>query len=152
MKSNKTLAKAMGETMKKRTEDLVNEIVEGKNISQYIHSNQDEFLDVSLHVYLKKLLADSGLNVSQVASRSHKGEYIYQVFRGIKNPSRDVVISIALAMKLNFEGTEKLLRVARMPRLDARNRRDSIIIYALDQGLEVPDTNDVLYDFEESCL
>ena len=152
MKSNKTLAKAMGETMKKRTEDLVNEIVEGKNISQYIHSNQDEFLDVSLHVYLKKLLADSGLNVSQVASCSHKGEYIYQVFRGIKNPSRDVVISIALAMKLNFEGTEKLLRVARMPRLDARNRRDSIIIYALDQGLEVPDTNDVLYDFEESCL
>ena len=78
MKSNKTLAKAMGETMKKRTEDLVNEIVEGKNISQYIHSNQDEFLDVSLHVYLKKLLADSGLNVSQVASRSHKGEFIYK--------------------------------------------------------------------------
>jgi len=74
------------------------------------------------------------------------------VFRGIKNPSRDVVISIALAMKLNFEGTEKLLRVDRMPRLDARNRRDSIIIYALDQGLEVPDTNDVLYDFEELCL
>ena len=97
-------------------------------------------------------MADSGLNVSQVASRSHKGEYIYQVFRGIKNPSRDVVISIALAMKLNFEGTEKLLRVDRMPRLDARNRRDSIIIYALDQGLEVPDTNDVLYDFEELCL
>ena len=31
-------------------------------------------------------------------------------------------------------------------------RWDSIIIYALDQGLEVPDTNDVLYDFEESCL
>jgi len=51
MKSNKTLAKAMGKTMKKRTEDLVNEIVEGKDISQYMHSNQDGFLDVSLHVY-----------------------------------------------------------------------------------------------------
>ncbi len=138
--------------MKKRTEDLVNEIVEGKNISQYIHSNQDEFLDIALHVYLKRLLADSGLSVSQVASRSYKGEYIYQVFRGIKNPSRDVVVSIALAMKLNLKETDKLLRIAHMPRLDARNRRDSIIIYALDQGLEVPDTNDVLYEFEEPCL
>lgn len=138
--------------MKKKTEDLVNEIVEGKNISRYIHTNQDEFLDTSLHVYLKKLLADSNLNVSQVVDRSYKGEYIYQVFRGIKNPSRDVVVSIALAMKLNLDETDKLLRIARMPRLDARNRRDSILIYALDQGLEVPDTNDVLYEFKEACL
>lgn len=138
--------------MKKKTEDLVNEIVEGKNISRYIHTNQDEFLDTSLHVYLKKLLADSNLNVSQVVDRSYKGEYIYQVFRGIKNPSRDVVVSIALAMKLNLDETDKLLRIARMPRLDARNRRDSILIYALNQGLEVPDTNDVLYEFKEACL
>lgn len=138
--------------MKKKTEDLVNEIVEGKNISRYIHTNQDEFLDTSLHVYLKKLLAASNLNVSQVVNRSYKGEYIYQVFRGIKNPSRDVVVSIALAMKLNLDETDKLLRIARMPRLDARNRRDSILIYALNQGLEVPDTNDVLYEFKEACL
>lgn len=138
--------------MKKKTEDLVNEIVEGKNISRYIHTNQDEFLDTTLHVYLKKLLADSNLNVSQVVDRSYKGEYIYQVFRGIKNPSRDVVVSIALAMKLNLDETDKLLRIARMPRLDARNRRDSILIYALNQGMEVPDTNDVLYEFKEACL
>ncbi len=138
--------------MKKKTEDLVNEIVEGKSISRYIDTNQDEFLEIPLHVYLKKLLADSNLNVSQVADRSHKGEYIYQVFRGIKNPGRDVIISIALAMKLGMEETEKLLRIARMPRLDARNRRDSILIHALARGLEVPDANDVLYEFEEPCL
>ena len=105
-----------------------------------------------IHVYLKRLLTKAGLNVSQVADRSCKGEYIYQVFRGVKNPGRDVLLSIALAMALSLDETACLLRIARMPLLDARNRRDSILIFALDRKLTVPDTNDLLYEFSQNCL
>lgn len=139
-------------TMRKKTDDLMNEILFKNNISQYITSNQEEFLDTPLHIYLKQLLADSGLTVSQVVNRSNKGEYIYQVFRGIKNPSRDVLISIALAIPLSVEETNQLLRNARMSMLDPRNRRDSILIFALNRGLTVPDTNDILYEFCEAML
>lgn len=138
--------------MQKKTDDLMNEILFTNNISQYITSNQEEFLDTPLHIYLKQLLADSGLSVSQVVNRANKGEYIYQVFRGIKNPSRDVLISIALAVSLSVEETSQLLRNARMPVLDPRNRRDSILIFALNHRLTVPDTNDVLYEFHETML
>lgn len=138
--------------MKKKTEDLVCEIVESKNIFSYLDSNKEEFLEMPLHVYLKQLLANAQLKVSQVVEYSYKGEYIYQVFRGIKNPSRDVVLSIALAMNLSLDETGRLLRIARMPLLDARNRRDSIIIFALNRKLTVPDTNDILYEFNEPCL
>lgn len=138
--------------MNKKTEDLVNEIVESQNISQYLSSNPDEFLDTPLHIYLKELLADNKLKVSQVADRSCKGEYIYQVFRGIKNPSRDVLLCIALAMVLGLDKTGQLLRIARMPLLDARNRRDSIIMFALNRNLTVPETNDILYQFDIPCL
>lgn len=138
--------------MRKKTEDLMNEIVESKDISQYIDSNTEEFLDMPLHVYLKELLENTHLKVSQVVDLSCKGEYIYQVFRGIKNPSRDIILSIALAMKLDFDKTAHLLRIARMPLLDARNRRDSIVIFALNRKLAVPDTNDILYEFGEECL
>lgn len=138
--------------MRKKTDDLMNEILFKNNISQYITSNQEEFLDTPLHIYLKQLLADSGLSVSQVVNRANKGEYIYQVFRGIKTPSRDVLISIALAVSLSVEETSQLLRNARMPVLDPRNRRDSILIFALNHRLTVPDTNDVLYEFHETML
>lgn len=138
--------------MKKRTEDLVNEIGESKNISQYIDTNQDEFLDISLHDHLQHLLAETQLKVSQVVDRSNKGEYIYQVFRGIKNPGRDVILCIALAMGLDLDKTAYLLRVARMPLLDARNRRDSVIIFAIERKMSVPDTNDTLYQLHEECL
>lgn len=138
--------------MKKKTDDLIHEIVSGGDMSQYMDTNKDEFLDISLHVYLKKLLQQSGLKVSQVVDRSYKGEYIYQVFRGIKNPGRDVLLCIALALALNLKETAHLLRIARLPSLDARNRRDSILIFALDRKLTVPDTNDILYELGQDCL
>lgn len=138
--------------MKKSTEDLVNEIMTGKHISRYLTANQEEFLDISLHDYLQSLLSEAQLKVSQVVDRSYKGEYIYQVFRGIKNPGRDILLCIALAMELDLDKTAYLLRIARMSLLDARNRRDSIIMFAIERKLSVPDTNDILYEFKEACL
>lgn len=87
-----------------------------------------------------------------MVERSYKGEYVYQVFRGIKKPGRDIVLCIALAMGLNLKETGMLLRIARMPLLDVRNRRDSILIFAINRKLAVPDVNDILYEFQEACL
>lgn len=138
--------------MKKKTDDLVNEIVESENIARYLNSNEDEFLKTSFHIYLRELLEKSGLKVSQIVDASCQGEYIYKVFRGVKNPGRDVMLSISLAMKLDSEEVRHLLRIAHLPSLDARNRRDSIIMFALNKKLTVPDTNDILYQFDEKCL
>ena len=138
--------------MKKKTEDLMNEIVESKDISQYLNANPNEFINTPLHAYLRELLQHTQLKVSQVADASYKGEYIYKVFRGIKNPSRNVLLSIALAMRLGLDKTRTLLRIAQVASLDARNRRDSIIIFALNRGMAVPDANDILYQYHEECL
>lgn len=71
--------------MKKNTQDLVNEIATTKNISQYMDSNQEEFIDIPLHVQLKKLLADTGVSVSRIVEKSCRGDYVYQVFRESKH-------------------------------------------------------------------
>lgn len=138
--------------MKKSTEDLVNEIAAAENISQYLDDNEEEFLETPLHIHLRDLLAETEMNIAQIAARSTKGDYVYQIFRGIKKPSRDVLLCIALALELDLPKTEHLLRIARMPSLDARDRRDSIIIFATDHTLPVADTNDILYRFGLDCL
>lgn len=138
--------------MHKKTFDLINELLTCSNISEYINDNQDEFIDIPLHIYLKQLLSVSQLIVAQIADSSYKGEYIYQVFRGIKNPSRNVLLSIALAMTLGYEEATRLLYIAHKPLLDPRSIRDSIIIFALNSKLSVPDTNDILFQFNEACL
>lgn len=136
----------------KTTDDLITELTVNHNISDYMNTNQAEFLNTPLHLYLQQLLISSNLKVSQVAQKSFKGEYIYQVFRGIKKPSRDVLISIALAIELGFENTQALLRTAQAPLLDARNRRDSILIFSTNRHLSVPDTNDILFEYNETTL
>ena len=138
--------------MKKKTEDLIHEITTSTDIAQYLTKNREELLDLPLHLYLKQLLSETDYKISQIADRSCKGEYIYQVFRGIKNPSRDVVLCIALALQLACPDTGQLLRIARMPALDARNRRDSVILFALNRKLSVHETNDILYELGEACL
>ena len=138
--------------MKKKTEDLIHEITTSTDIAQYLTKNREELLDLPLHLYLKQLLSETDYKISQIADRSCKGEYIYQDFRGIKNPSRDVVLCIALALQLACPDTGQLLRIARMPALDARNRRDSVILFALNRKLSVPETNDILYELGEACL
>lgn len=138
--------------MKKSTEDLMNEIAAAKNISQYLDENGEEFLEVPLHIHLRNLLAETTMNVAQIAARSGKGDYVYQIFRGIKNPSRDVLLCIALALGTDLPETDYLLRIARMPSLDARDRRDSIIMFAVNHTLSVADANDILYQFGQDCL
>ena len=69
------------DNMKKKTDDLVNEIISSKTMNHYLNTNQEEFLEMPLHVYLKQLLEKKQMRVSQVADASNKGEYIYQVFQ-----------------------------------------------------------------------
>lgn len=64
----------------------------------------------------------------------------------------ELILAISLAMGLNHEQTARLLRIARMSLLDARNRRDSIFIFAIERKHTVPDVNDILYEFDEQCL
>ncbi len=86
--------------MKKNTEELVNEIMEGKNMAEYLASNAEEFLDIPLCAHLKELLKKKGMRVSQVADRSNKGEkwirrfadlkpvVIYSMWEGYVNPAQ----------------------------------------------------------------
>lgn len=138
--------------MKKTTEDLIHEITNCADISNYLETNKDEFLDITLSDYLQILLARTQLKISQVVARSYKGEYVYQIFRGIKNPGRDMLLCIALAMGLGPDEVKQLLRIAHLPYLDARNQRDSILIFAIGRKLTVPETNDILYELDEDCL
>lgn len=138
--------------MNKRTDELLHELEESKDVSRYLQDNHEEFLDMTLPELLQQLLEQQGLKTAQAVTLSCKGDYIYQVFRGIKNPSRDVLLCMALALSLSPEEADHLLRVARVLRLDPRNRRDSVLLFALRRKLTVPEANDLLYELHEPCL
>ncbi len=126
------------------TEDLLKELKAAPDIETFFQKHQSRFIEKSPVTYLNELIAVKDLRVADVAKASGRGEYVYKVFKGERLPSRDVLISIAFGMRLSLEEAQLLLRISKFAILDAREKRDSILIYCLTHGCDVFQTDDML--------
>ena len=142
--------------MKKDTQQLENEIAKINDpieIENFIADNQDNFTDFNLQSYLQFLLDEKNLIKSKVIADSKLSQiYAYHIFGGRKkHPSREKIISLALAMNLNLNEAQRLLYYAGCEKLYARNSWDSVIIFALENNLSVDETNDLLNKLSEAA-
>ena len=139
--------------MAKSTGELFTELKEDKNLSGYFRRNSEEFT-LPLNEYLEKLLAEKNLTKKEVIERSGLNrEYAYHIFSGLKkNPSRSKLLAIALAMELNLDEIQYLLRYAQLGALYPRNQWDAVIISAVEQKFSVAQTNELLYRLGEKTL
>ena len=137
----------------KNTGDLFAELKSERDPQNFRERNQDEFT-VPLHEYLESLLKDKGLNKNEVIAASQlNGNYAYHIFSGTrKNPSRPKILELAIAMGLNLDEIQYLLRYAKQSPLYPRNPWDSTIIFAVEQKLSVMETNELLYRLGETEL
>lgn len=138
--------------MKASTQLLLEKLKNTGDIAEYLEQNKYELLDETTGSYLTGLLEKRGLKIADVAEDSLRGEYVYKVFRDERKASREVLLSIAVGMKLSLAETQLLLRVARCAALDPRNRFDSVLLFVLEKGLSVDDANETLAAIGESNL
>ena len=137
----------------KSTGELFTELKDDKNLDDYLKRNREEFV-LPLCEYLEKLLAEKNLTKKEVIERSDLNrEYVYHIFSGLKkNPSRPKILAIAMAMELDLEEIQYLLRYAGFGLLYPRNQWDAIIISAVEQKFTVAQTNELLYRLGEKTL
>lgn len=138
---------------KKDTEKLFAEIKSDSDMQKFLSQNKNELIK-PLHIYLTELLQAKNLNKAQVIKNSRLNtNYAYHIFEGRKiNPSRDKIISLGLAMNLNLDEMQYLLRYACVGALYPRNSRDAVIISAVEQNFSVDETNLLLENLNESIL
>lgn len=72
--------------------------------------------------------------------------YAYQILNGTKNPGREKVLALCLAAGMNYEDTQRALTLAGLGKLYPRRPEDSVIIFAIERGLTVLETNELLYE------
>lgn len=140
--------------MPKDTDELKDGLRQASGLEGFLVDNQKEFRRYTLAEYLNQLLDEKHLSKADVVRESRlERVYGYHIFAGRKkNPSRNKVISLALAMKLAPEETQYLLYYAGAEQLYVRNPRDSILWYALDHHMSVLDTNIMLQKMSEHPL
>ena len=138
---------------KSTTDDLLQALINTDDLPSFLSENGERLRVPSLSEHLEALLAAHGRKKADVIRDSGLDvSYAYQVFQGVRTPARDKLLLIAFALPLSLQETLKLLRVASAPGLYVKNKRDSIIIFALEHGQSLGELNRLLEEENEDYL
>lgn len=139
---------------KKTTAQLLEELAGCEDFTRFYRENEEAFVPGDLATELEALLAEKNLRKKDVIASSNLSEiYAYQIFGGQrKNPGREKVLCLAVAMGLNLEEVQKLLKVSGYAPLYAKNDFDCIVLYGICRGLSVLEINEMLYDNGKDTL
>ncbi len=80
------------------------------------------------------------LSEAALLSRS----FTYQLCSGERRPSRDIILRLALVLEMSVAETQSLLRTAQRGALYPRVLRDAVIIFALQNHMGLPATDEQL--------
>lgn len=138
---------------RKVTQELLNELKEADDVTDYLEENNAEFCGSDLKHFLETLLNAKGLQKKTAISRSGLHEiYAYQIFSGKKAPSRDKVLALCLGMGLSLDEAQHVLNKAGAAALYPRSRRDSVVIFSLKKGMDARQCDELLYELGEATL
>ncbi len=141
------------DTLPKKTEELLQELSTVADMKEYLSGNAEEFITKDFFTYLEEYTAARGYDKSEVARLSGLDRfYVYEIYRGRKVPASDKIVCLALALELTLEETQHLLMTASRPVLYAKKKRDSILIFAINNKKTVVETNALLYEAGEALL
>jgi DNA-binding phage protein len=141
-------------TMKKTTTELLSIMKHSTNISNYLESVSDDFIEkMPLCNYLSDILEEKNIKKSAVIQKSGLDRgYCYDIFSGSKTPSRDKVLAICFALELSPAEVQQLLKYTEYPQLYAKIERDSVILFALEHKLSLSEVNELLYEMKLDLL
>lgn len=135
---------------KVNTEFLNEKLLESTDIKNFLENNTENFRMDSFHHFLYDLIEKSGRKNSEIFSHANLSEsYGYQLLNGTRQPSRDKIIQLAIGFPLTINETNIMLKLAEKSQLYVKNKRDAIIIFALNTKLSMVELNALL--FEEGC-
>jgi hypothetical protein len=133
------------------TDELLGRLLASSSPESYLSTIEPE--DRTLSEYLFSLLREKGLGRSAVfeaagIDRTHG----YQVFEGTRRIGRDRAVMLAFGLRCTIQETQRLLRFAGVSELWCKVRRDAVIIYCIEHGLERTTCDDMLFRMGERTL
>lgn len=137
----------------KDTKDLQEELMSSPNLSRFLSENQENFSSQDFSELLQKLFWRKNISKSALAKSSGMSEvYLYQLFSGGRNPSRNRILCLCFGLSAALEETQELLCSSGKALLYAKDRRDAIIIYGLVHEMTLEEVNDQLFSEGEKTL
>lgn len=139
--------------MRKKTEELLNELKKTKLLDDFTSENVEEFESASLPDILAQMLVKHKKTRIEVIKAARLDfTYGYQIFDGKKHPKREKLLQLAFGFPLTIEDANRMLRAGGFSGLYIRCKRDVICMYCLEKGMSLEECNACLYQQEEATL
>ncbi len=140
--------------MVKSTTDLLNELsIESCDINSFIDINKKYMIKSDINEFWERVIAESGMSKSNIINKSDFSyRYFYDVINGRKNPSRDKVLRLVITMHHSLDNCQEALRIADKASLHPKVKRDSIIIFGIENKYTVNKINEILKEYEEDII
>ena len=136
-----------------KTELLNDRLLKSDNFKDFYEEHRTQIRIDSFNHCLYDLIQDSGLKNAQVFLAADMSEsYGYQLLSGKRQPSRDTVLRLGFGLNLSIEQTNTLLKLAEKSELYVKNKRDAIIMFALNNHYSILQVNTLLEDEEADLL
>ena len=137
----------------KSTGDLTAELMSQSNLDSYLKDNQPFFNSLNVAERLAALFGRHPMSKSALARKAGMSEvYLHQVLSGRRNPSRDRLLCLCIALEATLEETQTLLQCASYAPLYPKSRRDAIISHAIIHHTNLAEINDILFSENEKTL
>ena len=111
---------------------LLERLFQAPDVNTYLHDNAPLMTMPPFDRFICALCEELSVSRSSVIARSAiPKNYAYQLFSGIRKPSRDKVIQLAFGFGMDVECAQELLKIARLAPLYPKIPRDIIILRSL---------------------
>lgn len=133
--------------------NVLNGIKDSSDLNKFIMDNEVNLNLLSFVQYMDSIIIGKNLTKSEIISDSNIDRtYAYQILNGTRKPSRDKIIKLCISCKMNLTEVQKALTLSRNGKLYTKIKRDAIIIFAINKGLNVIDSNILLQEMNEPFL
>ena len=130
------------------TKEFENKIDSAQNINE-LRELLAQLPQMTFYDRLNELLDKYGMSPSQIQKATGiTKSLVYDITsaRGKRKPQRYQILKIALAMRLNVEEINELLKLANYKELYAKNKVDAVIIFSINQKLPDEEIESLLID------
>ena len=129
------------------TRQLWAQLFQSESVDVFFTLNSDISELPCFSDYITILCQNRNEKPERVIKRTNmERSYGHRLFSGTRQPSRDTVLQFALALELNVDETQQLLKVARATPLHPKVKRDAVIAYCLHRGKTLTEAQLLLYE------
>lgn len=134
--------------MRKDTSKIVEELGLCSDFKTFYDVNKSYLVNESLSAMLNRLLESKQLKKAEVIKSAELSEvYAYQIFSGRRVPERNKLLCLTIAMMLNLDETQSLLKCAGYSPLYVKLPFDSVVLYGICKKMSVVEINELLYEY-----